>query len=80
MPLNRGSAALVAEVANAGELSERVRERLFAPFAGHAGHDRKGLGLGLYIVERFVQAHGGSVSSRSTGGDTAFTLRIPRGS
>ena len=38
-----------------------------------------GLGLGLFIVQRIAQAHGGSVEVRSTeDAGTTFTLRLPR--
>ena len=44
-----------------------------------AAHDRRHQGLGLYIVERIVAAHGGSVSVRSTAAEgTTFTVRLPR--
>jgi len=46
---------------------------------GGASHDRRHQGLGLYIVERIVAAHGGTVSVRSTATDgTTFTVRLPR--
>jgi signal transduction histidine kinase len=41
--------------------------------------DRRHQGLGLYIVERIVAAHGGAVSLHSTPSDgTTFTIRLPR--
>jgi sigma-B regulation protein RsbU (phosphoserine phosphatase) len=44
-----------------------------------AAVDRRHQGLGLYIVERIVAAHGGVVSLRSTPAEgTTFTIRLPR--
>ena len=44
-----------------------------------AAADRRHQGLGLYIVERIVAAHGGTVSLRSTSAEgTTFTMRLPR--
>ncbi len=46
---------------------------------GSGARDRRHLGLGLYIVDKIVAAHGGSVdvqSSRQEG--TSFTVHLPR--
>ena len=44
-----------------------------------AASDRRHQGLGLYIVERIVAAHGGSVTVRSSQTEgTTFTIRLPR--
>lgn len=44
-----------------------------------AATDRRHQGLGLYIVERIVASHGGSVSVRSSAEEgTTFTIRLPR--
>jgi signal transduction histidine kinase len=44
-----------------------------------ASADRRHQGLGLYIVERIVAAHGGAVSLHSTAAEgTTFTIRLPR--
>ena len=39
-----------------------------------------GLGIGLSLVRRLVELHGGSVSATSSGGDagSSFTIRLPR--
>jgi signal transduction histidine kinase len=38
----------------------------------------KGIGLGLPIAKRFVEAHGGSISARSAAGEgSTFTVTIP---
>jgi len=69
---------LLLEVENRGELSAEARQRLFVPFRGREDNSRQGLGLGLYIVDQFVRAHGGEVSGRSSEGRTTFALRLPR--
>ena len=65
-------------VDNAGSLHPEVGERLFVPFRGRRDHSREGLGLGLYIVDQFVRAHGGTVSAEASDGRTAFHLSLPR--
>ena len=41
--------------------------------------DRRHLGLGLYIVDRIVAAHGGTIDVESSADrGTAFTLRLPK--
>ena len=69
---------LFLEIDNRGELSAEARQRLFVPFRGREDNSRQGLGLGLYIVDKFVRAHGGEVSGRSVEGRTVFALRLPR--
>jgi signal transduction histidine kinase len=64
------------EVRNHGEIAPDVLSCLFEPFAGAAG--RSGLGLGLYIVDRVVSAHGGTVRAQSSNGVTRFRLTLPR--
>jgi signal transduction histidine kinase len=56
-------------------------ERIFGRFE-RAVSERAygGLGLGLYIVRRFVEAHGGVVRVESRAGEgSAFTLELPLG-
>jgi signal transduction histidine kinase len=69
---------LRAEVRNAGSVPPEVLPQLFKPFHSGEGRDASGLGLGLYIVEQFVRAHGGTVQAASAGGVTCFVLEIPR--
>jgi hypothetical protein len=64
------------EVRNHGEISPDVLPRLCEPFAGSThGH---GLGLGLYIVDLVVSAHGGTVRARSSNGVTSIQVLVPR--
>jgi signal transduction histidine kinase len=57
---------------------------IFEPFRRFAGDEgpsssTSGLGLGLYIVEQIVRAHGGELGVRSTREEgTTFTVRLPR--
>jgi signal transduction histidine kinase len=47
--------------------------------AGDAAYRGDHLGLGLYIVQSIVEAHGGSVDATSSADDgTTFTVRLPR--
>ena len=53
---------------------------LFEPFRrGNRGaSERRGIGLGLYIVAQIVAAHGGSVRARSSTDETVFQVVLPR--
>ena len=58
-----------------GLFSPFKRFRLGEATAGDSGN----LGLGLYIAERIVSAHGGTIDVRSSeAGGTLFTVRLPR--
>jgi len=66
-------------VHNKGEpIPPELQPIIFNPFERGA-NDRKGLGLGLFIVRAIATAHGGNVdvtSSRAEG--TTFRMRLPR--
>jgi two-component system C4-dicarboxylate transport sensor histidine kinase DctB len=66
------------EVADRGAgLPPEVRARLFEPFVTTK---RTGTGLGLVIVRRVVEAHGGRVAaSDREGGGTTFRVELPLG-
>jgi signal transduction histidine kinase len=53
---------------------------IFEPFQrGSSTDDRRGLGLGLFIVRAIVSAHGGTVvATSSPRSGTQFILRLPR--
>jgi signal transduction histidine kinase len=57
---------------------------IFSPFkrlkaGAPAERDSSNLGLGLFIADRIVQAHGGAIDVRSSAEDgTFFTIRLPR--
>jgi signal transduction histidine kinase len=52
--------------------------RVFEPFVRGREARGRGFGLGLSLVRRIAEDHGGSVSARSErGGGTTFTLELP---
>jgi signal transduction histidine kinase len=58
-------------------MDEAVREKLFTLF--HSSKGRKGTGLGLFIANKIVSEHGGSIQVVSTPGKGAkFTIKIPK--
>ncbi|QRN95027.1 PAS domain S-box protein [Archangium violaceum] len=70
-------------VHNTGDpIPSELRPRLFQPMTrGTAEVERasRSIGLGLYIVNSIVQAHGGSVDVSSSADEgTTFTVRLPR--
>jgi signal transduction histidine kinase len=69
--------AVVLEIENAGEIPESVRAQLFSPFV--TGARAGGAGLGLYIVQQIVAAHGGMIEATSRDGATTMRIRLPRG-
>jgi signal transduction histidine kinase len=76
---------VVLRVANEGPpISPDLIESIFDPFvhanASSPGLNKRGLGLGLFIVKEIVTAHEGTVEVASTEAEgTTFTVRLPRG-
>lgn len=77
----RDADSIELRIANRGVIPVALLPTLFEPFpqAGEKRRTGQGLGLGLYTVNMFVKAHGGTVelSSTPTQG-TLATVRIPR--
>jgi signal transduction histidine kinase len=62
-----------------GGLPEGVCERMFKPFMQHSA-DLRGVGLGLAIARRAVEAHGGTIGVRNLPGvGCVFSVWIPNG-
>ena len=72
--------SVVLEFANEGSIPQALLPQLFNPFRerSHKAGRNQGLGLGLYIVQQIVLAHGGSIEVDSSDGRTCFRVRLPR--
>jgi signal transduction histidine kinase len=63
---------------NCGGLPRGSAEKMFSPFI-QRGEDKSGVGLGLSIARRYVEADGGSLSVRDVPGiGCVFTMNLPR--
>jgi sigma-B regulation protein RsbU (phosphoserine phosphatase) len=59
---------------------ERIFDGMKSLGVPRGGRDRRHLGLGLYIVDKIVRAHRGSITVQSsTDQGTVFTVHLPRG-
>jgi signal transduction histidine kinase len=75
----RDRKALSLSVTNRGTVPSEIIPRLFDPFrSAREQSNRKGLGLGLYIVQQIVAAHLGRVEVVSQNGITTFSITLPR--
>jgi len=70
---------VLLEVADSGPgIEEAVREILFEPFVTTRRGGREGAGLGLFLSERLVGAHGGRIEVLSRPGEgTRFVVHLP---
>ena len=58
-------------------MDRETRDKIFTPFFSSKGE--KGTGLGLFISNKIIEQHGGSITVKSTEGEGAlFTIRIPK--
>lgn len=76
-----GNAVLQVRDTGVG-LTEEAREKIFGMFeqvSESIGYAEGGLGIGLSLVRRLVELHGGSVSaiSEGIGRGSTFTVRLP---
>ena len=60
---------------NGTGLSPEVIGTLFTPFVTTKSN---GLGIGLTIAQRIVDAHGGTITGENLNGGATFTVRLPR--
>ena len=71
--------AVALEVINGGTIEPARLPHLFDPFKRQEmGDSAGGLGLGLYIVQQIVRAHGGTIEVSSENDMTSFRVLLPR--
>jgi signal transduction histidine kinase len=77
-----GNEVVISVVNDGPVIAEKDLDQLFEAMKharGDGTRDRRHLGLGLYIVDKIVAAHGGSIDVRSSREEgTTFTVRLPR--
>jgi PAS domain S-box-containing protein len=77
LKLDGGDGGVRVEVTNRGPaIPSDLVDQIFEPF--RQGANSRGLGLGLYIAQQIVVAHGGTIDVRSDGDATTFTVRLQR--
>lgn len=61
-------------------IPEEQKKRIYDKFwQGDSSHAAEGTGIGLSIVKKVVELHGGTVSVDSTAQQTVFTVSLPYG-
>jgi len=74
----RGPVRLVVEDDGAG-VPDALKEAIFEPYVRGAHDDRPGTGIGLFLVRRFAEFHGGTVvCADRPGGGASFCVTLPR--
>ena len=64
---------------NGPGIPTQIREKIFEPsFTTKVGGLSFGLGLGLSIVQRIIESHGGTINLNSKPGQTEFLISLPK--
>jgi signal transduction histidine kinase len=82
-----GGHVSISVVDQGSGIPPRELEHIFDPFfsggdvlkhsTGVSGHGKRGMGLGLAVVQHFVELHGGHVNVHSTSDGCTFTVTVP---
>jgi signal transduction histidine kinase len=75
--VQKDAGQIVFEISDSGVgMDQETYDKLFTLFFSSKGN--KGTGLGLFIADKIVDQHGGSINVESkTGGGSKFTVSIP---
>jgi signal transduction histidine kinase len=81
--LSGADADVTLKVQNSGPpvdpaMLSRLSDPLWRGVARDGRVSREGLGLGLFIVREIARGHAGDVAVCCEGGETSFTIRLPR--
>jgi len=74
LPDHQGMVVELSMRSNGRPIPDALRNRLFEPYVSNKA---RGSGLGLAVVQRVVQEHGGRISLREGSGDTTFVMHLP---
>ena len=59
-------------------MTEEEAEQLFVPFFTTKATSEKGTGLGLFIIKKVLEVHGGTIEVRTAYGEgSTFAVRLP---
>ena len=73
-----GGAAVISIADDGPGIEPSIQEILFEPFVTTRRGGREGVGLGLFLADRLVAAHGGRLTVDSKpGAGTTFTVVLP---
>ena len=72
----RGEQALVSVIDSGRGIPSEISDRIFEPFFTTKKHG-EGMGLGLDICKRIIEAHNGSITYSSVPGHTEFVVTLP---
>jgi signal transduction histidine kinase len=75
--LRRAEGQLEIRIADNGPgIAEAIRDKLFEPFVSYGKEN--GTGMGLTVVQKIVQDHGGDVVVEQTSSEgTTFKIKMP---